>query len=197
MLARTLPQPQLREDAPLWPLALFVCAVALFWHDTLMAQFAHSPHLAPRHVTPQWAAAVGVTTQLVCSALEAWGYARVWSAFGRRLPWWRTTASLFVISALEAFALFLLIQPGSSALTWCVGARALWQEGVITDGLARAFGGVGALAILRLALTAQVEARGTGGRFAPALAIVLAGWFGTRLALWWTLDLLRGRSFTG
>lgn len=195
MLARTLPHPRAIEPMPLWPLALFVCAVALFWHDTLVAQLAHSPELAPTRVLPRVSAASGVFTQLLFSALEAFLYARAWRATGRRLPWLRTACELFVISSLEAFAVFMLQRPNASSFVWLLGARAAWPGGIASSGLARALGGVGVLAFLRVALTVHVQSRATGARYAQASALTLAGWLGSRLALWWTIDLLRGRSF--
>jgi hypothetical protein len=192
MFARTLPRPRAEEASPLWPLAVFVCAVALFWHDTLLAQLAHTPELAPRHVPPRLAASFGVFTQLAFSALEAFLYARAWRAAGRTLPWARTAATLFVISALEAFAVFLLQRPDAARFAWLVGPRAAWPGGIAASALARAFGGAGALAFARIALTARAQAGAAGARFAAALALVLAGWLGSRLVLWWTLDLVRG-----
>ncbi|MEO5988844.1 MAG: hypothetical protein ABIU54_01555 [Candidatus Eisenbacteria bacterium] len=195
MLARTLPHPRAAQPAPLWTLALFVCAVALFWHDTLVTHLALSPALAPRHVQPRLAAAGGVFTQLLFSAFEAFLYARLWRATGRRLPWLRTAAALFVISSFEAFALFVLQRPDAPSFTWLVGARAAWPNAIATTGLDRALGAVGLLALLRIALTAHVQARGTGARYGHAMAMTLAGWLGSRLVLWWTADLLRGRSY--
>lgn len=195
MLARTLPRPRAIDSAPAWPLALFVLAVALMWHDTLVEQLIHSPDLAPQRVGPKLAAACGVCTQLAFSALEAFLYARAWRATGHRLPWLRTAAALFVISSFEAFALYLLQRPDASSFAWLVGARALWPGGIAVTGLDRAFGAFGAIALMRLALTAHVQARGTGAGHLRASAVVLAGWLGSRLALWWTADLLRGRSF--
>ena len=195
MLARTLPRPREIESAPAWSLALFVLAVALMWHDTLVAQLAHFPNLAPQRVTPRLAAACGVCTQLAFSALEAFLYARAWRATGRTLPWLRTAAALFVISSFEAFALYLLHRQDASSFAWLVGARALWPGGIAVTGLDRAFGAFGVIALIRLALTAHVQARGSGAGHVHASAMVLAGWLGSRLALWWTADLLRGRSF--
>lgn len=195
MLARTLARPGEIEPAPVWPLALFVVAVALMWHDTLVAQLTHSPDLAPQRVAPRFAAACGVCTQLAFSALEAFLYACAWRATGRTLPWLRTAAALFVISSFEAFALSLLQRPDASSLAWLVGARAIWPGGIAVSGWDRAFGALGVLALMRLALTAHVQARGSGAGRGHASAMVLAGWLGSRLALWWTADLLRGRSF--
>lgn len=195
MLARTLPRPREIESAPAWSLALFVLAVALMWHDTLVAQLTLFPDLAPQRVTPRLAAACGVFTQLAFSALEAFLYARAWRATGRTLPWMRTAAALFVISSFEAFALSFLQRPNASSFAWLVGARAIWPGGIAVTGLDRAFGAFGVIALIRLALTAHVQARGSGAGHVHASAMVLAGWLGSRLALWWTADLLRGRSF--
>jgi len=195
MLARTLPRPRESESAPAWPLALFVLAVALFWHDTLVTQLTHSPGLVSPRVAPGWAAACGVGAQMAFSGLEASLYARAWRATGRRLPWLRTAAALFVISSLEAFALSVLQRPDATSFAWLVGARATWPGGIAITGLDRAFGALGALAFVRLVLTAHVQARGTGASHGYASAMVLVGWLGSRLALWWTADLLRGRSF--
>ena len=195
MLARTLPRPRESESAPAWTLALFVLAVALFWHDTLVTQLTHTPELVSPRVAPGLAAACGVCTQLAFSGLEAFLYARAWRATGRRLPWLRTAAALFVISSLEAFALSVLQRPDATSFAWLVGARATWPGGIATSGLDRALGAFGALALARIALTTHVQARGSGAGHVHASVMVLAGWLGSRLALWWTADLLRGRSF--
>ena len=194
MLARTLPARSHTQDAPLWPLLVFLAAVSLFWHDTLLAQLARSPEAVPRRFTPELAVWTGILTQAMFSALEAFLYARVWRVAGYKLPWARTAGALFVISSFEAFALTLLQRPDAASFVWLVGERAGWPGGIAASGLGRAFGACGLLAAVRVALTAHVQARGTRAHHAYAFAVTLAGWFCSRLALWWTTDLLRGRS---
>jgi hypothetical protein len=51
------------------------------------------------------------------------------------------------------------------------------------------------LALVRLLLSAWLQARAARARFRSAVTLVLALWLGSRLAVWWTFDLLQGRSF--
>ena len=85
-----------------------------------------------------------------------------------------------------------------------VPARAL-PEHVAASPLAQAFGGFGVLTLLRLVLATQAHAGALGTCTGPSMSatrrwrnaalVVLTFYTGSRLAIWWGLDLFRGRSF--
>jgi len=74
------------------------------------------------------------------------------------------------------------------------GPRALRAPGA-EHGLAAAFAAVGLLALARVVLSAWLQARAARASFTTALRLVLALWIVSRLAVWWMIDLLQGRSF--
>jgi hypothetical protein len=49
--------------------------------------------------------------------------------------------------------------------------------------------------VARLLLSARVQAGAARASFARALLVVLALYLATRLVMWWSFDLLQGRSF--
>ena len=61
-------------------------------------------------------------------------------------------------------------------------------------GVWAGFGTAGLLTGLRIYLTARQQARVLGSTIAGPLALTLFAWLVTRVAVWWSVDLLRGMS---
>ena len=186
-LARDVPHPRRTSEPAMWALALAIGAV---WFFVLAAS---SP---AGRATPAWLAPVaGLATQCLFAACEAVTAGALWRAIGKRAAWRSLLPRLLVASAPEALAVSL------------VANRALWPHSLViglagprglspaTSGLAFAFASAGALTLARLVLSALLQSRAARANVFTALAIVAGMWLVTRLVMWWTFDLLEGRSF--
>jgi len=69
------------------------------------------------------------------------------------------------------------------------------ESGGPPHGIAAAFATFGVLAIVRMLISAALQARVARATFPAALLMVATMWLVSRLAAWWTFDLLQGRSF--
>jgi hypothetical protein len=140
---------------------------------------------------------VGLAGQLAFTAGEAATASACWSLLGRRVPWHVLAPRLLVASSAETLAVSIAAGrahlPGGWALA-LAGPRAAEPAGP-PHGVAAAFAAVGALAIVRMLMSAWLQSRAARAGFAVAVALVLAMWLVSRLAVWWAFDLLKGRSF--
>lgn len=168
--------------------------VAALWFDVL---WESARHVRVGVLPPAAAAAAGLTTQVLFTALEALVARAAWRASGRLLRWRDLAPRLFAVSSAEAFA--LSVATGGTVLpSWLAqllaGARA--APGAVPDtGLAFAFATFGLLTVLRVMLSAHTQARLAGARWSQALGLVTMLYLATRLAMWWSSDLMQGRSF--
>jgi hypothetical protein len=168
--------------------------VAAVWFDVLYGAARHTNAVA----LPPWLAALaGVVTQLAFTACEAAVAVQAWRVAGESVRWRELAPQLLAVSSLEALA--TAIAAGHSALplvavVWLAGGRAA-GDGPPGSGPAFAFAGFGALAVARLLLSARAQAGAARASFARALLVVLALYLATRLVMWWSFDLMQGRSF--
>ena len=149
------------------------------------------------HMTAPWlVASAGLAAQLAFTAGEAAAAAAAWRLMGHRVRWSALAPRLLVASSAETLAASIASGrahlPRGVALA-LAGPRA--AESAPSHGLAAAFAAVGLLTLVRLLLSAWLQARAARASFASAIALVLTLWLGSRLAVWWTFDLLQGRSF--
>jgi hypothetical protein len=168
--------------------------VSALWFDVLWSATRHG-HAAG--LPPAAAAAIGLASQWLVCALESVAARAAWRTLGRRAAWHELWPRILAASAAEAFA--VSIATGNPSLpSWLAqllaGARAAPLAAGDT-GLAFAFAGFGVLALLRMLVSAHAQARLVGARLSHALALVLAFYLATRLAMWWSSDLMQGRSF--
>jgi hypothetical protein len=187
-----IPPPRVRShEARAWGLSLLVAAM---WFDVLYAATRHAGALA----TPAWlAAVVGVATQLAFTACEALVAVQAWRVAGESVRWRELAPQLLAVSSLEALATAIAAGQGPLPRVVAVGlagARAA-GDGPPHSGPAFAFAGFGALAVARLLLSAQAQAGVARASFARALLLVLTLYLATRLVMWWSFDLMQGRSF--
>jgi hypothetical protein len=165
--------------------------VATMWLEVLEAS-ARTTHAAK----PWLAALAGLAAQLAFTAGEAAAAGSAWRLIGRHVAWGVLAPRLLVASAAETLAVSVAAGRTHLPRAWALalaGPRA--GEGAPSHGLAAAFAAVGLLALVRLLLSAWLQARAARARFRSAVTLVLALWLGSRLAVWWTFDLLQGRSF--
>jgi hypothetical protein len=181
--------------SPFW-----IAFVAFQWWLEIRRQLADAlPADAPA-VHAGGAAALGAAGHIAGNAIEALFYVLCWRARGARLSFTRLFEWLVTLSVLDllsvGLARFAESHPGwvAHALEVFVGFGALGAQPGELAGARLAFGSVGLLTIARLAGTAAVQQRGTGGGYAGPLVLTLAVWLLGRLASWWIADLTRGMS---
>ncbi|MEQ1831524.1 MAG: hypothetical protein ABL977_00610 [Candidatus Eisenbacteria bacterium] len=168
--------------------------VALLWFDVLWETARHGE---PAAFPPLAVAALGLASQLLFCAFEAVLARAAWQLAGHTPRWEALATRILAASSAEAFA--VSIAAGGTPLPgWLAqllaGARAA-PLATPDAGLAFAFAGFGVLALVRMALSAQQQARLVRAPFAHGAAVVLALWFATRLMMWWSSELARGRSY--
>ena len=166
--------------------------VAAMWLDVLCDGAGTAHPLAPWLVS-----LVGLATQLAFTAVEAAAAMSAWRLIGRRPSWIVLAPRLLVASAPETLAVSIAAGRAHLPQVWVpvlVGPRA-GAVAAPSHGLAAAFAATGALAFVRMLLSAGLQARTARAPFATALGLVLALWLVSRLGVWWSFDLLQGRSF--
>jgi hypothetical protein len=137
-------------------------------------------------------------------AVEAAFYGWWWRCRGTALGFWRFYLWIVSLSALDLWAAKLsataLEHPGGIAHVIApVAGLALLKPDFpgVSPGLWVGFGSLGLLCLARILATAHVQRLGIGGGLGPPLRLTLAIWTLTRVAHWWLVDLLRGRSPIG
>jgi hypothetical protein len=155
---------------------------------------------AGRHVHLAVTAALMAVAHLAGNGLEASAYVLWWRAHGARLPWGWFFVALVALSLVDrcAVALADAARRAPALASWLaplVGPELLRARVFrVEPGAWAAFGGLGLLALARIGATACLQAALTGRRVREALAVTMLAWLGTRVALWWIVDLVRGRS---
>lgn len=145
---------------------------------------------------PAAAGGIAAVITLIAAALEAAAYGMAWRALARPYAFGVAFTGTLSLTMFESLAWPLIARAHDEpalapALAWLVGPRAL---GAAESGLAIALAGAGLLAMARVAVAAHVQSRAARVRWRGAFVVVLAGWLLTRLVLWWTVDLVMGRS---
>ena len=184
-----LPWPTERRLVPV----LLTVILVMWWDAGVRA-------LAGAHLPTSRALALFVVAWRVGGfAVESAWYVAWWRAWGTRVPFLRLAMRIALLSLLDLMATALLgvahrhpaLAPGCAVLA---GHAAF---GAVADGpLALAFQHTGLLTALRLAGTADAQARALrGGRATPlalTLALTLGTWGLERLVLGFALALARG-----
>ena len=168
--------------------------VATLWFDVL--------HDAARHASatslPHWLAALtGLATQLAFTAAEAALAVVAWGATGTPVTWRALAPRLLAVSSAEALALAIAAGHTSLPPVLAVGLAGARAGSGFTPGSGPefAFAAFGALAVARLLLSAHAQARVARASYPRALLVVAAFYLATRLVMWWSFDLMQGRSF--
>ncbi len=176
-------------DLRYWAVALLLCTV---WFEVLRRM------PAPSNELPAWLVPVtGLASQLLYTACEALVAVGLWRALGSSVRWSALVPRLIVASSPDLLAMSIAVgesRPPHAIALWLAGIRAD-GPGAITSGVAFAFAGAGLLTSLRLLLSARLQAGAARASFPRALLIVGGMWLASRLLMWWSYDLLQGRSF--
>ena len=176
---------------------LFVVALASWW-ELGYRQGADAG--AGRSLNPAIAAAIMVLARLAVSAVEALAYTLWWRTRGARLPYARFLMALVALSLVDRFTEGLAVLAGRAPalagwLAPLAGLQLLRDRWPGAEpGLWVAFGSLGLLTLARLTITAWLQSAAIGRRLRGALLVTALAWLATRIALWWTADLVRGMS---
>ncbi len=178
--------------------AVFLVIALVSWWEAAYRQGAGLG--GERHLAPALVASVMIVARVLASAVEALTYVLWWRWRGERLPYARFLVALLALSIVDRLALSLAAWAtrAPSLAPWIapvVGPHVLgkdWLHG--QAGLRAAFGSLGVLTAARVGLTAWVQAAALRRRLGGVLLLTCGAWLLTRIALWWTVDLLRGRS---
>jgi hypothetical protein len=172
---------------------VWVLVMSIAWwnagRDVLAGAAAHAPATA----APPAMAVAFALAKLGGHLIEAAAYRAWWTLRAVRVRYLDLLAAVVSLSLLDLLGLALRSRASGAAwLPWVVGPRAGGIAGA--GGLGVAFGALGLLTLLRLAGTAYVQRRLSGRGLTESFALTLGLWLATRLAVWWAVDLLRGRS---
>lgn len=143
--------------------------------------------------------ALAVAGRMAGIVVEAAWYVVVWRSLGRRLPlvWfavWLVTLTLFDLMG-DALRPIASRHPALGPwLAPVAGLGLLPAAHQWSAGLREVFGSLGLLTLSRIVFAAVLQARATGATRLLALTFTAGTWFATRIALWWTADLVRGMS---
>jgi hypothetical protein len=187
------PHPFALGFVPLW-----IAAVLMTW-------WATDRQLLPPAIAAhgQWSAAGLVTglTRLVLFTLEALVYWAAWRALGTRLNLFTLAMWILSLSMFDALAVRIGELGRAHPSDWTfvaivlAGPVAVAAPGAATTGTTAAvFGTVGLLDVVRIGAWCDVQRRAARTTWRRPVVITLALWTVSRLALWWGLDLVRGRS---
>jgi hypothetical protein len=131
---------------------------------------------------------------------EAGVYVLWWKGRGARLPYWRFMCWVTCLSTTDLLGFTLCRAAEESAdlvrliCAVLAGPAALQPSPIADSGGVAAFGNLGVLTLLRVGMTGWAQARGTGRSLGGPLLLTAAGWLVSRLAGWWSFDLLSGLS---
>ena len=166
--------------------------VAAMWFEVLY----ETAQMGRMHM-PWVVAVAGLIAQLAFTAAEAAVASAGWRVLGKRVRWSALGSQLLVASSAETLAASIASGRTHLSRGWALalaGPRAI-ASAAPPHGLAAAFAATGVLAIVRMLFSAGLQARTARATFGTSLGLVLAMWLVSRLAVWWTFDLLQGRSF--
>ncbi len=191
-----------------WPflpafIPIWYAWIAWSWWTETRTQLASAPGAdaaAAAAMDPAVMASVALMTRLLAALSEAGLYTLWWKSRGARLPFWRFLCWVVGLSAADLLGFALrraaegapdVLRAGCAVLA---GPAALDPAGAAGTGAMAAFGGLGVLVLLRVGMTAWAQSLGTGRPLAAPLALTAGAWLATRLAGWWSFDLLKGLS---
>lgn len=167
------------------------------WFDVAHSQLsdAFGSEVSSRGVVG--AALAAVATRMLSQLLEAGFYALIWRFLARPIRFGPMFVAVLSLSSLDLFSNVLLRLAGTDPprvwLALLAGFQAMPAADHAESGVRIAFGGLGLLALARIAGTAYAQCR-EGVPWRAALSLTLSVSLAGRLATWWTTDLVRGAS---
>jgi hypothetical protein len=187
-----------------WPfppglLSILLLWVGWSWWKEIFAQ-TEAAAMTAAGAAPAALVWLGLGARGLATLTEAAVYVLWWKSHGARLRYWRFAAWIAALSAADLFG-FALGRAAQHApdvvrilCAILAGPLAGGDPWVVASGAMAAFGNLGLLTLLRIGVTAWAQARGTGRSPGGALVVTGHAWLLTRLATWWSFDLLRGMS---
>jgi hypothetical protein len=187
-----VPPPRVRStEARAWGIALLTAAM---WFDVL---YAASRHVGTVPLPPSLAALAGLATQVAFTACEAAVAVQAWRVAGASVRWRELAPRLLAVSSIEALATAIAVGHTTvpqALAAWLAGPRAAATANPVS-GSAFAFAAFGVLTVTRLLLSAHAQAGVARASYVRALLVVGTLYLATRLVMWWSFDLMQGRSF--
>ncbi len=184
--------------APWWAWPLLLPGPLLAWYEIVEGEAERSALASAFSPSATaWIALVGLSLAVVGESLV---YGMLWSARGRRLPFATSVLVLLQLTLLDVLALALVESPpdaGPGRALACVlaGPRVAWGESG-PGGMANAFGALGGLTLVRMAIWAWAQSEAVGRRWRDAAWMVASVWLVSHAALGVLAELARGRSVT-
>lgn len=192
-----------RRSTLAWPLApvgfpLFYLWLAWSWWVEARTQLEALDGMEGT-LDPGAMGAAAVAGRIPAVLAEAAVYRLWWRAQGLRLPFWRFTSWVALLSGLDllGFSLRRAVENAPEPVRIAVALLAGPGPGGAPGahaGLTAAFGSFGLFTVARVVMTAWAQARGLGGSLAGPLLVTSVAWLLTRLIAWWSVDLMRGLS---
>ena len=189
--------PRIALVPPWWAWPLLLPGPLLAWYTVIADELARVPDAPAGFGSPAIAGA-GVAALVAGLVLETLFYAMLWGARGIRMPVLSSALVLLQLSMLETVggAIARHAPDAGHALAWAVllaGARAAWGGGG-PGGFGSAFGSLGVVTLVRMALWSWAQSEGTGRRYREAAAQVAVVWLASHVVQGWLMELMRGRS---
>jgi len=180
-----------------WALLLWYAVVAVWWFQATQAVFSQTLGQQMSESAVTGATLFALAGRLGSEAVEATWYVLGGRAFGTRVRLLPMLGAIASLSLCDATAETLLHRfEGEASPAWLallVGGRADPEWFAEESGVRYAFGSLGLLALIRIAGTIDAQRR---QGIPPGRALALCGLAvaASRLATWWTADLVRGMS---
>lgn len=186
---------------PVQPVAVpFLYAwIAWSWWIEIRTQLEALPDVVPAGGVESMAA-FAVAARVPALLSEAVVYHLWWRARGFRLPFWRFTSWVAMLSTIDVLGFSIRRAAGDDSEALRVLAAVFAGPGgpggatAPASGIAAAFGSLGILTIVRIGMTAWAQARGIGYALGRPLLLTAGAWLVSRIIAWWSVDLLRGMS---
>ena len=181
-----------------WFLPFWYAGLALSWWQVSIQDLRP----AERAATTVSSLAIGLALagKLAGWLVESAFYQFFWKGRGRHLPFWRFFCVVVSASTADLFARVIAASVHRNPrlgpwVAWIAGLQLAHGPGWLsTTALRSMLGTLGLLTVLRLSITAWAQRAALGLSFARALAWTALFWLLTRVALFFTMDLMSGMS---
>jgi hypothetical protein len=188
-----------RHPFALWFLPFWYVFLGFMWADAIGRQLRSQEGAAQLGDRAWIVVLLGLAGRIAAGLIEA-GFYRIWwrSVRGVSIPFWALFNWIAALSALDLLAEGLVRQAhhAPALAAWIVpltGVAAL-DPSPLAGGLGTAFSGLGLLVLARVVSTAAVQRALLRTSWMHPLAITFGAWGATRLLVWWSVDLMVGRS---
>jgi hypothetical protein len=188
-----------------WFLPIWYPSLGFLWWKVFATEAARSD-LAARPLVPSimLAASLAAAGKFMGFVIEAGFFHFLWKSRGRRLPFWRFFCVVASLSMADLLASALGELPHGqsgqvSGWLWPMAGLHLLSGTPFAEpgALRAAFGTVGLLTGFRIVMTAHAQSRALDLALGKSLAVTAGAWLATRMAILWSVDLMKGMSPLG